>query len=235
MSLTWVRSWVGGYVVRMANRLSARAVAAKKRPGYYADGGNLYLQVSKFHTKSWAFRYTIQGRAREMGLGPIHTVSLAEARSKATDYRKLLLDGIDPITVRDEKRMTAKLAAAKTMTFADCARAYILAHRAGWKNAKHVSQWENTIADYANPIIGALAVQVIDTALVMRVLEPIWTKIPETASRLRGRIESVLDWATVRGFRTGDNPARWRGHLEKLLPDRSEVQRVQHHCSPTLF
>src|SRR5688500_10765559 len=116
-------------MVRTTNRLNPRSVAAKKRRGYYADGGGLYLQVSKFLTKSWAFRYTLQGRAREAGLGPLHTVTLAEARSKATDYRKLLLDGVDPILVRNEKRMAEKLAAAKAMTFADCAQAYILAHR----------------------------------------------------------------------------------------------------------
>jgi integrase len=215
-------------MVRTTHRLNPRSVAAKKRRGYYADGGGLYLQISKFGTKSWAFRYTIQGRAREMGLGPIHTVTLAEARSKAMDNRKLLLDGVDPIAIRNEKRIADKLAAAKIMTFADCARAYILAHREGWKNAKHISQWQNTLATYADPIIGALPVQVIDTALVMRVLEPLWSRIPETGSRLRGRIESVLDWATVRRFRSGDNPARWRGHLDALLPNRSKVRSVQH-------
>src|SRR5262249_4124841 len=117
------------------------------------------------------------------------------------------------------------------MTFRECADAYIKAHRAGWRNGKHAAQWEATLATYAGPVIGTLPVQVIDTALVLKVLEPIWTAKPETAGRVRGRIESILDWAKVRGFRAGENPARWRGHLDKLLPARSKVRRVEHHAA----
>jgi integrase len=166
-----------------------------------------------------------------MGLGPTHTVTLAEARQKALECRKLRLDGSDPIAIRHAKRVAAKLDAAKVMTFRQCAEAYIDAHRAGWRNAKHVAQWSATLTAYAFPIFGQLPVQAVDVGLVMRVLEPIWSVKPETASRVRGRIESVLDWARARGYRTGENPARWRGHIENLLPKRSKVQRVEHHAA----
>jgi integrase len=138
-------------------------------------------------------------------------------------------DGIDPIEVRRAEREQKKLDAAKSMTFDACAAAYIDAHKAGWKNAKHRDQWPNTLNSYAGPVFGSLPVQAVDVGLVMKALEPIWQTKSETASRLRGRIEAVLDWATVRGYRKGDNPARWRGHLDKLLPTRSKVQRVEHH------
>jgi integrase len=171
----------------------------------------------------------LNGRARHMGLGALHTVSLAEAREKAARCRKLLLDGIDPIEARNGQRVQSRLNAAKALTFSACATAYIQAHRTGWKNAKHADQWTNTLATYAEPVFGSLPVQEIDTGLVMRALEPIWQNKPETASRLRGRIESILDWAKVRGLRNGDNPARWRGHLDHLLPARSTIQPVEHH------
>jgi integrase len=140
-----------------------------------------------------------------------------------------LADGVDPIAQRDVERQQQRLEAARAQTFDQCAAAYIAAHRAGWKNVKHAEQWENTLAAYASPAFGALPVADIDTAAVMRALGPIWNTKTETASRVRGRIEKVLDWATVQGFRTGENPARWRGHLDKLLPKRSKVQKVQHH------
>jgi integrase len=138
-------------------------------------------------------------------------------------------DRIDPIEVRREQRDQKRLEAAKSMTFDGCAAAYIDAHKPGWRNAKHVDQWCNTLATYVGPVFGSLPVQAVDVGLVMKVLEPIWTTKPETASRLRGRIEAVLDWATVRGYRKGENPARWRGHLDKLLPARSRVRKVEHH------
>ncbi|VVE37428.1 integrase [Pandoraea pneumonica] len=162
-----------------------------------------------------------------MGLGPIHTIGLAEARSRALDCRRLLLDGVDPIDSRNASRLAN--ASASGVTFQHCADKYIEAHKASWKNAKHVDQWTNTLATYASPIFGALPVSAVDTSLVMRVLEPIWVEKSETASRLRGRIESVLDWATVRGYRTGENPARLKGHLDALLPNRARVQKTQHH------
>jgi integrase len=214
---------------RRLNRLSALEVRKETEKGLYADGGGLYLQVSGIEAKSWLFRFMLKGRPRAMGLGPVHTISLDEAREKGRECRKLLLDGIDPLEAKRAKQSAAKVDKAKATTFAECAAAYIKAHRAGWKNEKHEAQWETTLATYAGPVFGALPVNAVDTALVMKALEPIWTTIPETASRLRGRIEAVLDWATVRGYRSGDNPARWRGHLNKLLPKRSAVRAVKHH------
>ncbi len=214
---------------RQMLRLSTRGVVAKKKPGYYLDGGGLYLQVGESGSKSWIFRFVLKGKERQMGLGPFHTITLADARIAATDCRKLLLRQIDPIEARDADKTRQALQDARSMTFAECAAAYIRAHRAKWRNAKHAEQWTSTIETYCGPIIGALPVQDVDTGLVVKVLEPIWTTKPETASRLRGRIESVLDWARVRGYRTGDNPARWRGHLDNVLPGLNKRQRVKHH------
>ena len=229
-------------MARTTGRLTALKVDRAKRPGMYSDGGGLYLQVSD-NGASWIYRYMIGGRAREMGLGPLALFSLAEARAKALDARRLRHEGVDPIEAKRAARARARLDAAKAVTFKQCAESYIKAHRAGWRNAKHAAQWEATLATYAEPIIGALPVQAIDTALVMKVLEhesrdapnkpasSLWTAKPETASRLRGRIESILDWAKVRGYREGENPARWRGHLDKLLPARSKVRKVEHHAA----
>ena len=206
-------------------------VSRTREPGLYADGGGLYLQVTHADARSWIFRFMLNGRARSMGLGSLHTLTLAEARNKATECRKLCLDGIDPIEVRQRVRSAAQLDAAKAMTFDACAEAYIEAHKKGWRNEKHVDQWRNTLATYASPVFGALPVQAVDTGLVIRVIEPIWGEKTETATRVRGRIESVLDWAATRGYRQGENPARWRGHLQNLLPKRSKVQRVEHHAA----
>ncbi|MCJ2142259.1 tyrosine-type recombinase/integrase [Methylobacterium sp. E-066] len=206
-------------------------VSRTREPGLYADGGGLYLQVTHADARSWIFRFMLNGRARSMGLGSLHTLTLAEARNKATECRKLCLDGIDPIEARQRVRSAAQLDAAKAMTFDACAEAYIEAHKKGWRNEKHVDQWRNTLATYASPVFGALPVQAVDTGLVMRVIEPIWGDKTETATRVRGRIESVLDWAATRGYRQGENPARWRGHLQNLLPKRSKVQRVEHYAA----
>jgi len=216
-------------VGRQINRLSARTVASCTKPGYHADGGGLYLQVSRAGTKSWVFCFTLRGRSREMGLGELALLSLAEARGKALECRKLLQEQTDPIEARAALRQGAQLAAAREVTFDQCADAFIEAHRPGWRNAKHVDQWRNTLRSYASPVLGALPVHAVSTDLVMRVLEPIWRTKTETASRLRGRIEAVLDWATVRHYRQGENPARWRGHLDHLLPQRAKVQKVVHH------
>jgi integrase len=197
--------------------------------GMYHDGGGLYLQVSAAGTKSWIYRFTMDGRAREMGLGPLNAISLAEARKRAAECRRMRLDRIDPIEARSEHRSWKKLEAAKGMTFDACAAAYLDAHNDSWRNAKHREQWRNTLSSYAGPVFGSLPVQAVDLTLVMKALEPIWKAKPETASRLRGRIEAVLDWATVRGYRKGENPARWRGHLDKLLPARAKIQKVVHH------
>jgi Arm DNA-binding domain len=201
----------------------------------HADGGGLYLQVTEgadgTPRKSWLFRYTVGGRERQMGLGPLSDVSLAEARERAVTAREQRRAGKDPISERLALRAENALVAAKTMPFDECARAYIAAHQAGWRNVKHASQWTNTINAYCSPVFGRLPIQVIDVTLVLKVLEPIWTAKPETASRVRGRIERILDWARVRGYRDGDNPARWRGHLDHLLPARGKVRRVKHHAA----
>lgn len=213
------------------NRLSVAAINAKTKPGLYADGGGLYLQVAKGGSKTWIFRYMLAGRPRKMGLGSIHTVPLKLARERAAEQRLKLLDADDPIELRKAERM-AKLAAATTaLSFKEAAEQYIKAHRAGWKNVKHAAQWEATLKTYAYPVFGDLAVSRVDVALVMRVLEPIWSAKPETASRVRGRIESVLDWAKARHLREGENPARWKGHLDKLLPARGKVAKVEHHAA----
>jgi integrase len=223
---------------REGKKLTATAVSNAKEPGLYGDGHGLYLQVSAFDTKAWVFRYMIDGRARKMGLGPLHTVSLAEARKRSQDARLKVLDGIDPIDDAEAKRAARKAEAAKAMTFKECADAYIKANRSGWKNDKHAAQWESTFNETrrgkrvypaATAIINDLPVAAIDTGLVRKVLEPIWYTIPESASRMRGRIERVLAWATVAGYRSGDNPARWTGHLKELLPPKSKVAKVEHH------
>jgi integrase len=216
---------------RHVEKLSALTVSRAKTRGYLGDGGGLYLQVSASGAKSWVFRFKDHGRLREMGLGSVHAIGLAEARKRATACRQMRLDGTDPIAVKKAGKLKAKPEAARAMTFRQCAEAYIEAHQAGWQNAKHAAQWSSTLKTYAYPVFGALPVQAVDVPLIAKVLEPIWKTKTETASRLRGRIERVLDWATVRGYRQGENPARWRGHLDQLLPARSRVQKVQHHAA----
>lgn len=211
------------------NRLTVAGVNAQNKPGLYADGLGLYLQVSSGGAKSWIFRYMLAGRPRKMGLGSVHTVSLKLAREKAGEQRLKLLDATDPIEQRKAERMEKLAASATMLTFKQAAEAYIKAHRSGWSNIKHAAQWTATLETYAYPMFGELAVSRVDVGLVLKALEPIWTTKPETATRVRGRIESILDWAAARGYRQGDNPARWRGHLDKLLPARSKVAKVQHH------
>ena len=218
-------------MAREFGKLTALSVSRAKRRGYLADGGGLYLQISESGAKSWVFRYRKAGRLREMGLGAVHSLGLAVARKRATECRKLRLDGQDPIEERQAGRLKAKLDAARSMTFQQCAEAFVSAHKASWKNAKHTAQWTSTLATYAYPFFGKLSVHTIDVGLVLKALGPIWHTKTETASRLRQRIEAVLDWATASGHRQGDNPARWRGHLDKLLPQRGRVQKVQHHAA----
>lgn len=221
---------MGGQVGnRSKERLSPRFVATAKEPGYYADGGGLYLQVSKAGTKSWIYRYTIEKRTREMGLGALTVTTLKQAREKADEYRKLVAAKKDPIEQRDAKDRDARAANDNRKTFKECAEAYIGAHAPGWRNAKHADQWRNTLKTYAYPFIGDLAVGDISVSNVCDVLQPIWNEKTETATRVRGRIESVLDYASVKGLRSGDNPARWRGHMDKLFPKRSAVRKVKHH------
>jgi len=218
-------------MARVMNKLTALKVEKSKKPGMYGDGGGLYLRVTNDGTKNWVFRYMLDGRPRWMGLGPATLYELQEARAKALDARRLRHEGVDPIEARRAARMKTRLEAARAMSFNECAEGYIRAHRAGWRNGKHARQWEATLATYAEPIIGAVPVQAVETTLVLKVLEAIWAEKPETASRVRQRIERVLDWARVRGYRTGENPARWKGHLDHMLPAPTKVRRVEHHAA----
>jgi integrase len=211
------------------NKLTAVAILRLKEPGYYGDGGGLVLQISSSGSKSWLFRYARDGTRREMGLGSLRTIDLAEAREAAARCRKLLQDNRDPLDERRIAKTNEALERGRQMTFDQCAAAYIDAHRSGWKNAKHADQWHNTLATYASPLIGALPVAAVDTDLIVKVLSPIWKEKTETATRLRGRIESILGWATVSKFRQGDNPARWRGHLENLLASPNKISKVKNH------
>jgi integrase len=215
------------------HRLSPAKVRSA-RPGWHCDGGGLYLRVTEGASglcRSWVFRWAVNGRERYHGLGPIETVSLADARDAALACRKMVREGGDPIATRKAQITAKHLAGAQAMTFTEAAKQCIASHSAGWRNAKHGAQWITSLATYAEPVIGRLPVQAIDTALVLKVLEPIWTTVPETASRVRGRVEAVLDWASARGLRQGENPARWKGHLSKLLPARSKVRAVRHHAA----
>ena len=211
--------------------LTAKKVEKLKRPGRYGDGHGLYLQVVNPRNRSWLLRFERNGRERWMGLGPLHTFSLAEARERARKARQQLAHGIDPLHAREAQRATQALEAARAMTFEQAVRAYFDGHERKWRNAKHRAQFLSTLKTYAFPRIGRLPVAAIDTGLVLKCIEPIWQDKTETASRLRGRIEAVLDWATVRGYRTGDNPARWKGHLAEVLPAREQIQKTKHHAA----
>lgn len=211
--------------------LTAKQVEKLTSPGRYFDQHGLYLQVLSPTNRSWLLRYERHGRERWMGLGPLHTFSLAEARDRARKARQQLHDGNDPLEVREVERAARALAVARTLTFAEAATQYFNAHERKWSNAKHRAQFLSTLKAYAFPRIGRLAVADIDTGQVLRCIEPIWQEKTETASRVRGRIESVLDWATVRGYRTGDNPARWKGHLSEALPARGQIAKVEHHSA----
>lgn len=216
---------------RHVHKLTAVKVAAAKKPGYIADGGNLYLRVASGGSKSWMFRFTMAGRTRDAGLGSYPTISLSKAREEAEKYRRLVAGGADPIEVHWSERQAALIASAKAVTFEECARTFVASHEAGWRNGKHRAQWSSTLKTYVYPLAGSLPVQSIDTTIIISVLQPIWTSKPETAGRVRGRIEAVLNWAKVRGYRDGENPARWRGHLDQLLPAKSKVLRVVHHAA----
>jgi len=197
--------------------------------GVHRDQAGLYLQVTTTGGRSWIYRYMLNGRARTMGLGSGELVTLAQARDLALEARKLARSGIDPIEARRAEQRKARLAGSKTLSFDSCAGQYIASHRQGWKNAKHAFQWETTLQNHASPVIGSLSVADVELGHILQIIEPLWATKTETASRLRGRIEAILDWATVRGHRQGENPARWRGHLDKILPKRSAVQKVEHH------
>jgi integrase len=219
-------------MARPIYRLSARKL--ENAPlGMHADGGGLYLQVTSGSNealrRSWIYRYAINGREHHMGLGSLTDIGLADARQKAADARKLKAQGQDPIEAVKATRAAAAKAKAKSLTFDQCRDAYIASFSSSWRNAKHASQWTNTLKTYATPIIGKVIVRDIDTDMVMQILEPIWNTKTDTAKRLRGRIESILDWAKVLKRREGDNPARWRGHLDKLLAAPADIRKVRHH------
>jgi integrase len=179
-------------------------------------------------SRNWVFRFELNGRERWMGLGPLRYLTLADARAQARENQRLLLQGIDPIDARQAKRQGIRLAAARGTTFRHCAEKYIAAHRPSWRSAVHAEQWPTSLRTYVYPTIGNLAVAEIDTALVLKVLEPIWHEVPTTAMRVRGRIEAILDWAKSRDLRIGENPARWKGHLINLLPARAKLQHGNH-------
>ena len=211
---------------RNSNRLSVKWIESNKRePGYYADGAGLWLQVSKTITRSWIFRYTRGGKTHDIGLGSYLYVPLEQARKKAAELREAIGRGDDPMALR----IAARAEEAKRMTFSQCAEKYIEANRAGWKNPKHADQWKSTLETYAYPIVGKLDVAHVDTPHILKILEPIWNTKNETASRVRGRVERVLAWATTRKLRTGDNPAKWTNHLDTILPPPSKVQKGAHH------
>jgi integrase len=216
---------------------SAKPKAGSRR-AILADGQNLYLQISTTKTgaiaRSWIFRYERLGRRREAGLGPVHTVGLKDAREKAKALRLQILDGVDPLGAKQQIRAAerARIAErARAMTFSDCFESCLKAHEGSWRNSDHRRQWRNSIEQDVLPVIGDLPVDLITTQHIIKVLEPIWTAKPETASRIRGRIERVLAWGTVRGFRSGDNPARWRGHLQEMFPARGKIAKTNHHAA----
>ncbi|MDB4431212.1 integrase arm-type DNA-binding domain-containing protein [Pseudomonadales bacterium] len=215
--------------------LSATKVKTVQAAGMYCDGDGLYLQVSSGGTKSWVYRYSLSKRRRDMGLGSLDVLSLAEARLARNDQKKLLNQGVDPIEHRNADR-AARLADLirsehESITFKKCAEEFIAAKQAEWKSAKHKQQWNNTLRDYAYPIIGQLSIAKIDQAAVLKCLKPIWTIKTETATRVRQRIEAILDYAKACRYREGDNPAVWKGGLEPILPNPTKLKNIKHHDS----
>ena len=221
---------------KKARELAPIEVQRLTKPGMHTVGGvtGLYLQVLPSGARSWVLRVTVAGKRRDMGLGGFPDVTLAQAREKAREARATIEKGIDPIAQRVAARSALAASRGAAVTFEEAARQFITAKSAEWSNAKHGQQWTNTLEAYAFPVVGKLACADVALPHVLKILEPIWATKTETASRLRGRIESVLDWATVRGFRKGENPARWKGHLDKILPAPGKVAKVEHHEAVTL-
>jgi integrase len=215
---------------KKAKELSALEVSRLTKPGNHAVGGvsGLYLYVNEAQGRSWVLRVMIAGQRKHLGLGGYPSVTLAQAREKARAAREQVVSGVDPIHERKAAASALRAQQATRRTFREVATAYIAFQEPAWKNAKHRGQWSSTLEAYAFPVIGQLSVDAITEHHVIAVLEPIWTTKSETASRLRGRIESILDWARVRGHREGENPARWKGHLDKVFPAQSQVHQVRH-------
>ena len=215
----------------MANLKSALSVKTVSQVGYHRCDPGLYLQVARGGTKSWLYRFKspITSKQREMGLGSLELVSLKEARQLAVDCRKQVLAGLDPIEEREQQKRVQLFKQARSITFREAADYCIAAKRPEWKNKKHAQQWSNSLATYAYPMFGDLLVSELDTDLVLKALEPIWVSKAETASRLRQRIETIWDWARARKYVEGENPARLRGHLDKILAKTAKVKRVRHH------
>ncbi len=211
------------------SKLTFVKISNAKGPAVLHDGQGLYLRVSNTGAKNWIFRYQLDGRRRDMGLGRFPDVGLAEARQRATERRALCQSGIDPLTVKATQRQARAVAAARQRTFRDVAEEYMALRQGEWRNAKHREQWRQSLATYAFPVIGHLPVADIDVGLVLKVIEPLWADRAHLGDRLRGRIEAVLDAASVRGYRTGTNPAQWRGNLAHILPARAKVHQVIHH------
>jgi hypothetical protein len=217
-------------MARRLGRLKASEIT-RLGPGRHHDGGGLYLVVGKGEARSWIFRFRRDGKLRDYGLGPVHSVGLAAARQRAFECRAALYAGNNPVEIRQTKRIERVLAAAKATLFEPAAEQYIAAQAPGWRDPRHEQQWRQSLTDYAYPVLGKLPVMAIDTALVLRVVEPIWLTKTETATRVRSRIEAVLDWATSRGFRQGENPARWRGHLETCCRRAARLGVISGHLS----
>jgi integrase len=227
------------------DRTAVEVNALRRKPGAHRVSANLYLLVRPSESggglrASWVFRYETSAggkrKGKHMGLGSAADFTLAEAKEKARKQRQLLAEGVDPLDAKREKKAAAKLEAAKTLTFGAAAKQVVDTHRLSWRNAKHAAQWSTTFEAStrqppATAVINDLPVQAIDTALALKVLEPIWRKTPETASRVRQRCEKVIDWASARGYRQGDNPFRWSGHLQELLPAKTKIAKVRHHAA----
>lgn len=200
-----------------------------RKHGSFPDGGGLYLQVSKTETKAWFYRYEVNGKGRKKGLGPYPTITLEAARMAMHDCQLLRQQGIDPIQHKQQKKIEQELKIGRAKTFKYCAEKYIESHKAEWSNAKHEYQWTQSLTAYAYPIIGEIPVQDVGVGLVLEVLEPIWHTKTETATRVRQRMETILDWATARKYRDGVNSALWKGHLDKILPKPTKIRKVKHH------
>lgn len=210
-------------MARQLHTLSARTVATLTQPGRHSDGGGLYLNITPSGARSWVFMWKADGKRREMGLGALRDVPLAKARERAAEARQKLTNGLDPIAARDNK--------PQVMTFGEAADALIESMSFSWRNGKHRAQWKMTLTVYCEPL-RAKPVTAVGTEDVLKVLQPLWTTKPETASRLRGRMERVFDFARARGQGSGENPARWRGHLDAVLPKRARLTRGHHKAMP---